>query len=42
MLCQTLDEAERWIAAGATLIAYASDVAILGQGYGAAMRRLRP
>ena len=42
MLCQTLEEAERWIAAGAQIIAYATDVAILGQGYAAAVRRLRP
>ena len=42
MLCQTLEEAERWLAAGATLIAYASDVAILSQGYASAVARLRP
>ncbi len=41
MLCQTLDEAERWIAAGATLIAYSSDVAILKQGFAGAVGRLR-
>jgi 2-dehydro-3-deoxyglucarate aldolase/4-hydroxy-2-oxoheptanedioate aldolase len=42
MLVQTLDEAERWIAAGAKIIAYASDVAILRQGFAAAADRLRP
>ena len=42
MLCQTLEEAERWIGAGVTLIAYSSDVAVLRQGYLAAVRRLRP
>jgi 2-keto-3-deoxy-L-rhamnonate aldolase RhmA len=42
MLVQTLDEAERWIAAGVKIIAYSSDVAILHSGYAAAMRRLRP
>ena len=42
MLCQTLEEAERWIEAGVKLVAYSSDVAVLRQGYVAAMRRLRP
>ncbi|HEX2185347.1 MAG TPA: aldolase/citrate lyase family protein [Chloroflexota bacterium] len=42
MLVQTLEEAERWIAAGAKLIAYASDVAVLHSGFAAAVRRLRP
>lgn len=42
MLCQTVEEAERWIAAGVKIIAYASDVAILKQGFAAAVRRLRP
>jgi 2-keto-3-deoxy-L-rhamnonate aldolase RhmA len=42
MLVQTLDEAERWIAAGAKIIAYASDVAILQSGFVAAVNRLRP
>lgn len=41
MLCQTIEEAARWIAAGATIIAYSSDVAILRQGFQAAARRLR-
>src|SRR5204863_899441 len=36
MLVQTLDEAERWIAAGASIIAYSSDVAVLGAGFAAA------
>jgi 2-keto-3-deoxy-L-rhamnonate aldolase RhmA len=40
MLVQTLDEAERWIAAGAKIIAYSSDVAILRAGYVAASQRL--
>jgi 2-keto-3-deoxy-L-rhamnonate aldolase RhmA len=42
MLVQTLDEAERWIEAGVMIIAYASDAAVLGAGYAAAVRRLRP
>jgi 2-keto-3-deoxy-L-rhamnonate aldolase RhmA len=42
MLVQTLEEAERWIAAGAKLIAYSSDVAVLRSGYAAAVARLRP
>ncbi|MCC6178886.1 MAG: hypothetical protein IT305_26560 [Chloroflexi bacterium] len=42
MLVQTLDEAERWIAAGVKIIAYSSDVAILRNGYLTAMKRLRP
>src|SRR5205085_9985498 len=41
-LAQTLDEAERWIAAGAKIIAYSSDVAILRAGYQAAAKRLHP
>ena len=41
MLCQTLDEAERWIKAGAKIIAYSSDVGILRQGVAAAVSRLR-
>lgn len=40
MLCQTVDEAERWIKAGAKLIAYSSDVAILHQGFASAVQRL--
>ena len=42
MLCETLDEAERWIKAGAKLIAYSSDVGILKNGYAEAARRLKP
>jgi 2-keto-3-deoxy-L-rhamnonate aldolase RhmA len=42
MLVQTLDEAERWIAAGAKIIAYSSDVAVLRSGFVAAARRLHP
>jgi len=41
MLCQTLEEAERWIGAGAKIIAYSSDVAMLWQGFATAVRRLR-
>lgn len=41
MLVGTLDEAERWIAAGAKIIAYSSDVAILKGGYDAAAARLK-
>jgi 2-keto-3-deoxy-L-rhamnonate aldolase RhmA len=42
MLVGTLEEAERWIKAGARLIAYSSDVGILKAGYAAAARRLHP
>ena len=42
MLVQTVEEAERWIAAGVKIIAYASDVAVLRSGFAAAVRRLRP
>ena len=42
MLVQTLEEAERWIAAGVRIIAYASDVAILRSGFATAVDRLRP
>jgi 2-keto-3-deoxy-L-rhamnonate aldolase RhmA len=41
MLVPTIEEAERWLAAGVQLIAYASDVAILRQGFAAAAARLR-
>jgi len=41
MLVQTVEEAERWIAAGAKIIAYASDAGILRAGFGAAARRLK-
>lgn len=40
MLCQTLEEAERWIAAGARIIAYSSDVGVLKTGYATAAQRL--
>jgi 2-keto-3-deoxy-L-rhamnonate aldolase RhmA len=40
MLVQTLEEAERWLAAGAQIIAYSSDVAILRAGFAAAAQRL--
>jgi 2-keto-3-deoxy-L-rhamnonate aldolase RhmA len=40
MLVQTLEEAERWIDAGAKIIAYSSDAAILRAGFQAAARRL--
>ncbi len=42
MLVETLDEAERWIRAGVKIVAYSSDVAILRNGFAAAVRRLRP
>jgi 2-keto-3-deoxy-L-rhamnonate aldolase RhmA len=42
MLVQTLDEAERWIAAGVKIIAYSSDVAVLRSGFASAVQRLRP
>jgi 2-keto-3-deoxy-L-rhamnonate aldolase RhmA len=41
MLVDTLDEAEKWIAEGVKLIAYASDVAVLRSGYAVAADRLR-
>src|ERR1700736_502870 len=41
MLVDTVEEAERWIQAGVRLIAYSSDVAILANGYRAAVQRLR-
>jgi 2-keto-3-deoxy-L-rhamnonate aldolase RhmA len=42
MLVQTLEEAERWIASGVKIIAYASDAAVLRSGFTTAVRRLRP
>jgi 2-keto-3-deoxy-L-rhamnonate aldolase RhmA len=41
MLCQTVEDAERWIKAGAKIIAYSSDVAILRQGFAGAVARLK-
>jgi 2-keto-3-deoxy-L-rhamnonate aldolase RhmA len=41
MLVDTVDEAQRWIAAGVRLIAYSSDVAVLRAGYATAVERLR-
>ncbi|MFN8514830.1 MAG: aldolase/citrate lyase family protein [Chloroflexia bacterium] len=41
MLCQTVEEAEKWIQAGAKIIAYSSDVAILRQGFAGAVARLK-
>src|SRR5215467_6832076 len=41
MLVDTLDEAERWIKAGVTIIAYSSDVALMRSAYAAAAARLR-
>lgn len=41
MLVQSVEEGARWIKAGAHLIAYSSDVAILKNGYTAAVRQLR-
>ncbi len=40
MLCQTLEEAERWIAAGVKIIAYSTEVSIIRQGYASAVQRL--
>jgi 2-keto-3-deoxy-L-rhamnonate aldolase RhmA len=42
MLVQTVEEGQRWIAAGARMVAYASDVAVLRSGFAAAVARLRP
>jgi 2-keto-3-deoxy-L-rhamnonate aldolase RhmA len=41
MLVDTVPEAERWIKAGVRIIAYSSDVAVLRNGYAAAVQRLR-
>ncbi|MFN8634338.1 MAG: aldolase/citrate lyase family protein [Chloroflexota bacterium] len=41
MLVGTLDEAERWIAAGVKIIAYSSDVDILAKGFEEAAKRLK-
>jgi 2-keto-3-deoxy-L-rhamnonate aldolase RhmA len=41
MLVDTVEEAERWIKAGARIIAYSSDVAILRTAYASAIQRLR-
>ncbi len=41
MLVGTLDEAERWIAAGVKIIAYASDAALLAAALGQAAQRLK-
>jgi 2-keto-3-deoxy-L-rhamnonate aldolase RhmA len=41
MLVDTLEEAQRWIAAGVRIIAYSSDVAVLRNTYAAAVQRLR-
>lgn len=41
MLCNTVDDARRWIEAGVTLIAYASDVLTLQRGFQAAMEAIR-
>jgi 2-keto-3-deoxy-L-rhamnonate aldolase RhmA len=41
MLVDSIEEAQRWIDVGALLIAYSSDVAVLRQGYAAAVRKLR-
>jgi 2-keto-3-deoxy-L-rhamnonate aldolase RhmA len=42
MLVDTLEEAEKWITEGVTLIAYASDTAVLRQAYATAAQRLKP
>ncbi|MGE3909808.1 MAG: HpcH/HpaI aldolase/citrate lyase family protein [Chloroflexota bacterium] len=41
MLVPTLEEAERWIAAGVKIIAYSSDVDILAKGFEEAAARLK-
>ena len=41
MLVPTLEEAERWIAAGVKIIAYSSDVDILAKGFVEAAQRLK-
>jgi len=41
MLVPTLEEAERWMAAGVKIIAYSSDVDILAQGFETAAKRLK-
>lgn len=41
MLCSSVEEATRWIRTGAKIIAYSSDVAVLQQGYAAAVAQLR-
>jgi 2-keto-3-deoxy-L-rhamnonate aldolase RhmA len=41
MLVPTLEEAERWIAAGVKIIAYSSDVDILARGFVEAAQRLK-
>jgi 2-keto-3-deoxy-L-rhamnonate aldolase RhmA len=42
MLVDTVEEAQRWIQAGAHLIAFSSDVAVLRAAYATAVQRLRP
>jgi 2-keto-3-deoxy-L-rhamnonate aldolase RhmA len=41
MLVDTIEQAQRWIEAGARIIAYSSDVAVLRAGYAEAVHRLR-
>jgi 2-keto-3-deoxy-L-rhamnonate aldolase RhmA len=41
MLVDTVDEARRWIDAGARIIAYSSDVAVLRTAYASAVHQLR-
>jgi 2-keto-3-deoxy-L-rhamnonate aldolase RhmA len=41
MLVDTLDEAERWITAGVSIIAYSSDVAVIRSAYATAATRLK-
>jgi 2-keto-3-deoxy-L-rhamnonate aldolase RhmA len=41
MLVDTVEEAQRWIEAGARIIAYSSDVAVLRSAYAAVIQRLR-
>jgi len=41
MLCASVEDSRRWIEAGATIIAYASDVAVIERGYKSAVEQIR-
>ena len=41
MLVDTVEEAQRWIQAGARIMAFSSDVAVLRAAYATAVQRLR-
>jgi 2-keto-3-deoxy-L-rhamnonate aldolase RhmA len=41
MLCASVEESRRWIDAGATIIAFASDVAVIQHAYRDAVTRIR-